>query len=111
MRLILRTFDDQPAGALKDLAERLRSSATGTVAFLASTLGGRLAIACAVSSDLATADDGISAAVLVKAAAAKAGGGGGGKPTLATAGAKRADNLDAALASVRDHVAAARRMK
>jgi alanyl-tRNA synthetase len=67
-------------------------------------VGGRLAIACAVSDDLAGKESGISAAVLVKEAAAKAGGGGGGKPTLATAGAKRADNLDAALATVRDHL-------
>ena len=110
VRLILHASDDQPPAALKNLAERLGSASSGTVAFLASTLGGRLAIACAVSSDLATADGGISAAVLAKAAAAKAGGGGGGRPTLATAGAKHTDGLDAVLASVRDHVAAARRM-
>ena len=111
VRLILRTFDDQQPAALKALAERLGSAASGTVAFLVSTLGGRLAIACAVSSDLATGDGGISAAVLAKAAAAKAGGGGGGRPTLATAGARDTADVEAVLASVRDHVAAARRMK
>ena len=101
VRLILRSFDDQQPAALKTLAERLRTGAPGTVAFLVSTLGGRLAIACAVSDDLAAAKPGISAAILVKEAAAKAGGGGGGKPTLATAGAKRVSNLDAVLGSVR----------
>ena len=106
VRLILRVFDDRQPAALKDLAERLGSTAAGTVAFLASTHGGRLAIACAVSSDLATADDGISAAVLAKEAAAKAGGGGGGKPTLATAGARQAGNLDQVLGSVRAYLAA-----
>ena len=111
VRLILHAFDDEQTGVLKDLAERLGSAASGTVAFLASTRGGRLAIACAVSSDLATGEGGISAAVLAKEAAAKAGGGGGGRPTLATAGARNTANLDAVLASVRDNVAAARRMK
>ena len=111
MRLILRTFDDQQPAALKALAERLGSGASGTVAFLVSTLGGRLAIACAVSSDLATGDGGISAAVLAKEAATKAGGGGGGRPTFATAGARDTADVEAVLASVRDHVAAARRMK
>ena len=104
VRLIVRSFDDQQPAALKELAERLGSAASGTVVFLASTLGGRLAIACAVSSDLATADGGISAAVLAREAAAKAGGGGGGRPTLATAGAKNTADLDALLAGVRDHV-------
>ena len=111
VRLILRAFDDQAPAALKDLAERLGSASSDTVAFLVSTLGGRLAIACAVSSDLATGGAGISAAVLAKEAAAKAGGGGGGRPTLATAGARQAANLDAVLATVREHVAGARRMK
>ena len=110
VRLILHTFEDQQPAALKTLAERLRTAAPNTVAFLASTSGGRLAIACAVSDDLAAAG-GISAAVLVKEAAAKAGGGGGGKPTLATAGARRAVNLDAVLSSVRAYVAAARRVR
>ena len=109
VRLILEAFDDQKPAALKNLAERLGTTASGTVAFLASTLGGRLAIACAVSSDLATEDDGISAAVLAKEAAAKAGGGGGGKPTLATAGARQAGNLDQVLGSVRAHLAARNR--
>jgi alanyl-tRNA synthetase len=111
VRLILRSFDDQQPAALKTLAERLRTGASGTVAFLVSTLGGRLAIACAVSDDLAAAKPGISAAVLAKEAAAKAGGGGGGRPTLATAGAKHTDGLDAVLASVRDHIVTAPRMK
>ena len=111
VRLILHAFDDQQPAALKNLAERLGSAASGTVAFLASTVGGRLAIACAVSSDLATEGAGISAAVLVKEAAAKAGGGGGGRPTLATAGARHTDGLDAVLATVRAYVAAARHVK
>ena len=106
VRLILRSFDDQQPAALKTLAERLRTGASGTVAFLVSTLGGRLAIACAVSDDLAAAKPGISAAVLAKEAAARAGGGGGGKPTLATAGARQAANLDQVLGSVRAHLAA-----
>ena len=101
VRLILRAFEDEQPASLKTLAERLRTAAPSTVAFLVSTLGGRLAIACAVSDDLAAAKPGVSAAVLVKEAAAKAGGGGGGKPTLATAGARRASNLDAVLGSVR----------
>ena len=47
MRLILHTFEDEQPAALKALAERLRTSAPNTVAFVASTSGGRLAIACA----------------------------------------------------------------
>ena len=107
VRLIMRSFDDQQPAALKTLAERLRTGASGTVAFLVSTLGGRLAIACAVSDDLAAAKPGISAAALAKEAAAKAGGGGGGRPTLATAGARHVAHLDAVLGRVREYVAAA----
>ena len=107
VRLILRAFDDQQPAALKTLAERLRTGAPGTVAFLVSTLGDGLAIACAVSDDLAAAKPGISAAALAKQAAVKAGGGGGDRPTLAIAGARHAADLDAVLGRVREYVAAA----
>ena len=104
-RLILRTFEEESPAALKALAERLREAAPRTVAFLVSTRGGGLAIACAVSDDLAAGARRLSAADLVKEAAAKAGGGGGGRPTFATAGAKRAANLDAVLDAVRARLA------
>ena len=100
-RLILRTFEEESPAALKALAERLRGAGPRTVAFLVSTRGGGLAIACAVSDDLAAGARRLSAADLVKEAAAKAGGGGGGRPTFATAGARRAANLDAVLQAVR----------
>ena len=104
-RLILRTFEEESPAALKALAERLRGAGPRTVAFLVSTRGGGLAIACAVSDDLAAGARRLSAADLVKEAAAKAGGGGGGRPTFATAGAKRAANLDAVLQAVRARLA------
>ena len=104
VRLIIRTFEEEPPAALKALAERLRA-APSTVAFLVTTRGGGLGIACAVSDDLAAGSPRISAADLVKEAAAKAGGGGGGRPTFATAGARRATNLDAVLGSVRARLA------
>ena len=101
VRLVVRIFKDESPAALKALAERLRSAAPRIVAFLVTTRGGGLGIACAVSDDLAAGSSSISAVELVKEAAAKAGGGGGGRPTFATAGAKRASNLDAVLGSVR----------
>ena len=97
VRLIVGTFGDEPPAALKALAERLRNAAPRTVAYLVTTRGGRLGIACAVSDDLAAGSPPISAADLVKDAAAKAGGGGGGRATFATAGAKGTTNLDAVL--------------
>ena len=103
LRLIVHAFEQEQPAALKTLAEKLRLAAPRTVAFLATTRGGTLALACAVSDDLAGA--GVSAAELVKAAAARAGGGGGGRPTLATAGARRADNLGAVLDEVRARLA------
>ena len=101
VRLVVRIFKEESPAALKALAERLRSAAPRIVAFLVTTRGGGLGIACAVSDDLAAGSSSISAVELVKEAAAKAGGGGGGRPTFATAGAKRASNLDAVLGSVR----------
>ena len=98
-RLVVRIFKDESPAALKALAERLRSAAPRIVAFLVTTRGGGLGIACAVSDDLAAGSSSISAVELVREAAAKAGG--GGRPTFATAGAKRASNLDAVLGSVR----------
>ena len=107
VRLVIRTFEEEPPAALKTLAERLRGAAPRTVAFLVTTRGGGLAIACGVSDDLASGAgaERLSAADLVKEAAAKAGGGGGGRPTFATAGAKRAANLDAVLDTVRARLA------
>ena len=101
VRLIVGTFEDESPAALKALAERLRNAEPRTVAYLVTTRGGRLGIACAVSDDLAAGSPPISAADLVKEAAAKAGGGGGGRATFATAGAKGTTNLDTVLKWVR----------
>jgi alanyl-tRNA synthetase len=71
---------------------------------LAAIFEGRPTIVASVSEDLV--QRGLHAGELVKFVAAPLGGGGGGRPTLAQAGGKDASNLDQALASVKEWVAA-----
>ena len=89
--------DNEDAGILKGLAEKLRNSGKSTISLLFSIKDGSLVMVCSVSDDLVTESSSMkefSAVQLIRKAAKHVGGGGGGKATLATAGAKSVDKID-----------------
>ncbi len=89
--------------ALRQMTDRFRQRHPSGVIVLGTVINGRPRLVAAVTEDLT--QRGLHAGQLVKYVAQQVGGGGGGRPTLAQAGGKNPDNLDAALASVRDWVA------
>ncbi|HEX9953015.1 MAG TPA: DHHA1 domain-containing protein, partial [Rubricoccaceae bacterium] len=104
LRLVVARLDGTPAETLRDLAEaaRTRLGDAPGVAVFASADGGKVVLA-ASATDAAVAL-GVQAGKLIGTLAKRVGGGGGGRPTLATAGGKDPEALDAALAAVGDDV-------
>jgi alanyl-tRNA synthetase len=91
---------DVGADTLRQLADRFRQRYPERgVAVLASVVNQRPIIIAAVTQDLVP--HGIKAGDLAGFVAKQLGGGGGGKPTLAQAGGKNPEKIDAALASVK----------
>ena len=89
--------------SLRQLADRFRQRYPSQgVTVLASVVNDRPIIVAAVTQDLISR--GINAGDLAGFIANQLGGGGGGKPTIAQAGGKYADRLDAALVSVTNWV-------
>ncbi len=105
VRLAARNLGDVPARDLKGLAEAVGKQLGGGVVALVSTAEGKASIVVGVSPELVGR---FSAVDLVRAASAAVGGkGGGGRPELAQAGGPNAAGADAALAAVREALAAA----
>jgi alanyl-tRNA synthetase len=99
-----RNLGDVPARDLKGLAEAILKQVESGVVALVSTAEGKASVVVAVSADLTGR---FSAVELVRAASAAVGGrGGGGRPDLAQAGGPDGAGADAALAAVRDALAA-----
>ncbi|HEY3217186.1 MAG TPA: alanine--tRNA ligase [Candidatus Eisenbacteria bacterium] len=86
--------------AVRDAADRLRTSLRRGAAVLAIRSGGRLTFLAAVTDDL-VAEKKLRADELVREVARVTGGSGGGKPHLALAGGKDATKLEDALAEAR----------
>jgi alanyl-tRNA synthetase len=99
-----RNLGEVPPRDLKGIAEAIGQSMGSGVVALVSTAEGKASIVVGVSADLTTR---FSAVDLVRAASAAVGGkGGGGRADLAQAGGPDAAQADAALAAVRDMLAA-----
>jgi alanyl-tRNA synthetase len=98
--LIRKVAIDSPA-ALRDLADRFRDRIGSGVVVLGSAVDGKVLLIAVVSKDLIGK---VHAGDLVKAAAAEVGGGGGGRPDMAQAGGSKPENIDKALAKVREMI-------
>jgi len=98
--MIRKVSVDSPA-ALRDLADRYRDRLGSGVVVLGSAADGKVLLIAVVSKDLTGR---VHAGNLVKAAAAEVGGGGGGRPDMAQAGGSQPENLDRALAKVREMI-------
>lgn len=89
------TLADTDIDTLRALSDQFRAKYASGVAVLGSVKDNKPALLIAVTDDLA--GRGLDAVKMIRVLAKEIGGGGGGKPTLAQAGGKFADKLDAAL--------------
>ena len=89
------------AKVLRDTLDQLRQKLKSCVLVLASSQGGKVQLAAAVSSDVVAK---VKAGELVNFVALQVGGKGGGKPDMAMAGGTQPEHLGKALASVEQQV-------
>jgi len=103
VRVLTASYRDIDKDVLRNLRDRAVKVLPSCVMILASVVGGRPVIICAVTDDLVK--KGLNASAVVKAAAAVVGGGGGGRPGLAEAGgkdpSKTEEAIEAGVAAVR----------
>ncbi len=106
VRLATARLDGVDGGDLRDLAQQVAQHiGTNGVVILGSVdgEGEKVVLACACEPEAIAA--GVKAGTLVGALAKQVGGGGGGRPNLATAGGKKPEGLDDALAAAMGAVA------
>lgn len=104
VKLVARTFAELDAKSLRDLANGMQQKNPDAVNALFASSEGKASIIVAIGKDLAGKVD---ATTLVKSAVEAVGGkGGGGRPDFAQGGGPEGDKLDAALAAVRQALAA-----
>ena len=94
-KVVIGSYSDADAPALRGLADDLRGMTGRFVAVLGGTVDGRPSLLVAASRDLA--GEGFDSGAVVRAAAPIIGGGGGGRPELAQAGGRDASRLDEAV--------------
>ena len=102
LRIITGVFPDMTGDELRQMGDMLRDRDENAVAVLASSTGGKIAVA-SVCGDGAI-KKGVRAGDLIKHVTSITGGSGGGKPERAMGGAKDELKLDDALASVDNFV-------
>ncbi len=94
-KVVVATYPDADAGALRGLVDDLRGMAGRFVAVVGGAAEGQPTVIVAASRDLAA--EGFDAVQIIRAIGPLLGGGGGGRPDLAQAGGKDASRLDEAL--------------
>lgn len=94
---------DLDLNSAKDLAFISGSTQSNTVVVLGSVFEDKPSIVCYVSDDLVKSK-GLNASLIVKDLGKYINGGGGGQPTLASAGGKKVEGLEEALAHASDFV-------
>jgi alanyl-tRNA synthetase len=97
--LVTRKVTGVEAGALREMADRLRQKHRSAVVAIGSELDGKVALIVAVTPDLAGR---IKAGDVIKKIAPIVGGSGGGRADFAQAGGRDPGKLDEALAAVAD---------
>jgi alanyl-tRNA synthetase len=94
-KVIIDSYADADAAALRSLADDLRAMTGRFVAVVGGATDGKPSLLVAASRDLAA--EGFDAGAIVREAAPIIGGGGGGRPDLAQAGGNDSARLDDAL--------------
>jgi alanyl-tRNA synthetase len=87
-----------PVAAVRTLCDDIKSRYADMIAVVSSLVDGKLTLVCVCGKDALA--NGIKAPAVLKALSAIVGGGGGGRPDSATAGAKKPEKLDEALAAL-----------
>jgi alanyl-tRNA synthetase len=100
VRLVAASVAEE-AGALRDLADAVRSQLGSGVVCLSAVSGGKVTLLVAVTKDLTGR---FAAGKLIGQLAPLVGGRGGGKPDLAQAGGSQAEGVPAAFAKLRELV-------
>lgn len=103
----VKSVDASNVDALRRTADHIRDRMKSGVVALGSVIDERPMVIVMVTKDLTKS--GLNAGDIAKIIAGKMGGGGGGSPVVAQAGGKDPEQLDEALASVREVVEAALR--
>jgi alanyl-tRNA synthetase len=103
--VVLMEVKSLKGGALRDLSDRIRQQEKAEGVIVASTDNGRAYLV--VNLDQALVERGLDASQLVRELGQHIGGGGGGRPTLAEAGGRKPEGVQAALEAGRKAVAAA----
>jgi alanyl-tRNA synthetase len=97
IRFVAGQIESGSAEIMKNIAYQVRSASDNTVLAIGSENGGKASILVMVSDKLVK-DRKINAVAIIKEIAVEIDGGGGGQPFLATAGGKKPEGIERALA-------------
>ena len=103
IKVLAATLEGADSSVLRETLDRLKEKLQSAAIVLGTVVDGKVALIAGVTPDLTKR---IKAGDLVNHVAAQVGGKGGGRPEMAQAGGTDAAKLPAALASVKDWVAA-----
>ena len=101
IKVLAAKLDGADARVLRDTVDQLKQKMGNAAIVLSSVRDGKVSLIAGVSKGCT---DRIKAGELVNAVAEKVGGRGGGRADMAQAGGSQPENLDAALASVKDWI-------
>ncbi len=104
IKVLAARVDGLDGKKMREMADQLRDRLASGVIILGGESDGKAALLVAVTADLT---DRLQAGTIIRSLAEQVGGRGGGRPELAQAGGSEPQNLDKALASATDVVAAA----
>jgi alanyl-tRNA synthetase len=96
-RFVVAVIDDIDADGLLAISDRVKARLTPAVVVLGSSTEGKAHLVASLDQPLV--DRGLSAVDLIREIAPIVGGGGGGRPTMARAGGRDPEQLDAAIAA------------
>ncbi len=102
IKVLAKVLESADRKMLLDTVDQLKNKLGSAVIVLASVDGGKVSLIAGVTK---AETKQFKAGELIKHVASQVGGKGGGRPDMAQAGGSQPENLDAALASVRDWVA------
>jgi alanyl-tRNA synthetase len=105
VRVLVTNVEVADARALLEVLDRLKGRLEPAAILLGAVADGRVHLAASVAPELV--QRGVKAGSVVKVAAELVGGGGGGRDTMAQAGGRRPEQLDAALQAGRATIASA----
>ncbi len=104
VKVLAARADGLDGKKMREMADQLRDKLQSGIIILGGENDGKAALLVAVTADLTGK---LQAGTIIKSLAEQIGGRGGGRPELAQAGGSAPENLDKALSSANDVVAAA----